>query len=520
MSYSRFLSLALLGCLCAPAHADFVSGTVVDANGQPIAGVNIVAKSLTGGGDGGIANAGTNSLGVFFSTINPGTYELTFEPPAPPAAVALVTVVDNVVVSGTAVMGNVMMDPAVHLSGRFVHSGNIPVQGVNLDIIDQATGDNLDLIGDTSNINGEFNLAAPVGPIELRAKTAGVLAPVLAPMSMELDTTVNATLGNIELEPGFTVSAVLVTPSFLGVSNLDVDVVDVTTGKTIYTPGDNTDINGFVDIVLPAGTYDLEFCPPLASSLVALRMPAVSVSAPLNLGLLTLAPGVHLTGTVTSYLGTPVASADIDARDAVSGLKILLCGDNTNAAGQYDVVVPQGTLDLTYTPADAEKLGSGFATGLSVTGNTVQNAVLPFCDCGAARGGGIPGTGGLMPQIAATGGGLRLGSRGWTFQVSQGRGGARGIVAVGFGASCGAGLTATVTPMGGISLVSTRVHAIPFRLDGAVGVAGAGSVDLQFDIPLDLTLTGASLSAQAQVRDPAATSGRALTSVLCGTLCQ
>ena len=520
MYYSRLAPLALLAALAPGAHADFVTGTVVDSNGQPVAGVNIVAKSLSGGGNGNIANAGTNAAGFFNATIDPGTYELTFEPPAPPAAVALVTVVDNVVVSGTNVMGNVVLGPAVHLSGRFVRAGGIPVQGVNLDIIDEATGDNLDLIGDTSNLNGEFNLAAPVGLIELRANTGPVLTPVLAPTAFPVDTTANATLGDILLEPGFTVSAVLVSPSFLGVLNLDVDVVDSVTGAKLYTPGDNTDVNGFVDFVVPAGTYDLEFCPPPTTNWVALELPAVSIAAPTNLGLLTLAQGVRLSGTITSYLGAPVAAADVDARDAVTGQKILLCSDNANAAGQYEVVVPTGTLDVTFTPPDAERLGSSVVAGLAISANAVQNAVLPFCDCGAARGGSTTGTGGLTPLITATGGGLRLGSHGWTLQVSQGRGGARGVVGIGFGAACGAGLTASQTPMGGVSLVSSRVHAVPFRLSGAPGVAGVGSVDLQFDIPLDLTLLGSTLSAQAQIIDPAAAGGRALTSVLCGTVCQ
>lgn len=520
MLYSRFTPLALLVALAPSAHADFVTGTVVDANGLPVAGVNIVAKSNSGGGNGNIANAGTNAQGVFNATIDPGVYELTFEPPAPPAAVALITVVDNVVVSGTNVMGNVQLDPAVHLSGRFVRAGNIPVQGVNLDIIDEATGDNLDLIGDTSDINGQFNLAAPVGLIELRANTAPVLTPLLAPTSLAIDTTSTAALGDIFLEPGFTVSAVLVRPNFLGVSNLDVDVIETATGRKLYTPGDNTDVNGFVDFVVPAGTYDLEFCPPLATNLVALELPMVQVAAPTNLGLLTLTQGVRLTGTVTSNLGAAVAAADVDARDSATGQKILLCADNTNSAGQYVVVVPAGSVDLTFTPPDALKLGSAVMPAVAIAGNTIQNAVLPFCDCGAARGGSNAGTGGLAPLITATGGGLRLGSNGWTLQVSQGRGGARGVVGIGFGASCGAGLTASQTPMGGVTLVSSRVHAVPFRLSGAPGVAGVGSVDLQFDIPLDLTLLGSTLSAQAQIIDPAATGGRALTSVLCGTLCQ
>ena len=136
----------------APALcADTISGTVVDSHGVPVAGINIVAEHVSNGGDGNIANAGTNAFGNFNATIDPGTYDFTFQPPAPPLAVALETTVPAVIVVGLTNMGTVALDPAVSLHVRLIQSTGQPVQFVNLDVIVAATGEKLDIIGDTSD---------------------------------------------------------------------------------------------------------------------------------------------------------------------------------------------------------------------------------------------------------------------------------------------------------------------------------------------------------------------------------
>lgn len=517
---TRLLTLLLFGLgLSSNARADFVSGTVVDANGQPVAGVNITARSLGGGGDGHLANAGTNAAGVFNVSIDPGVYDFTFEPPAPPAAVAMITEVENIVASGSVSIGTVTLDPAIHLQGRLIRAGNIPVQGVNLDVVELASGDNIDLIGDASDALGEFHIAAPIGQLELYFNTTPVLTPLLAPTFRELDATTDIDLGDILLDPGFRVSAVLVNPNFLGVFNVDADVVDIQTGRKLYTPGDNSDVNGLLDFVVPAGTYDVEFCPQFASSLVAELVPSLNVSATTNLGLITLASGFRLSGLVTSYLGAPVPGTDVDARNSITGESIQLCGDDTNASGAYQVIVPPGPVDLTFTPPGHEKLGSAFTTNLMIAGNSVSSAVLPFCDCGGPSGVGVPGSGGITPVITATGGGMRLGSNGWSFEVTNGLGGSIGAAVVGYGPSCGSKLPAAGL-LGPLQLSSRSRRIISFQLDGAPGLPGVGSVQMPMDLPIDPSLSGYYLSLRGFVLDAGAVSGRSSTPVLCGVLCQ
>lgn len=76
----------------------------------------------------------------------------------------------------------------------------------------------------------------------------------------------------------------------------------------------------------------------------------------------------ELVGTVTDSLGTPIANADFDVFD-LEGNK-LTASDNTDALGQYQLVLDPGRYDVLVEPA----LGSGFAPrmtrGVEVSGVT------------------------------------------------------------------------------------------------------------------------------------------------------
>jgi hypothetical protein len=516
MNHSKLLTSLVLLFAPGVATADLISGVVVDANGLPVPNVNIVADSQGGGGDGNLANAGTDANGVFNATIDPGLYDFTFEPPAPPAAVALVTVVGSVLVNGTTSMGTVVLGPAVALSGRVVRAGSIPVPGVNLDVIDLATNDNMDIVGDQTNALGRFIIAVPIGSLELRLDTTPILVPLLAPHSLVLTTGADLDLGDLLLLPGFKVTAAVFDTGFSAVQDLDVDVRDTSTGDKLYTPGDNTDNNGFVDFVVRQGIFDIEFCPQFADGLVAQVQPDVAVSSTTNLGIVTLVPGVQLSGTVTSHLGQAVQDIDLDLRDSATQFPVFLCNDNSNPSGLYRVIVPPGQFDLVFTPPYSMKLGSKSETGVVVSGNTVLNSILPFCDCGTGSGSGVAGTGGHIPQIAPVGGSLRLGNPNWGFEVTNGLGGASGMAFLGFGPSCGV----THGQFGGNLLSVNRVRLVPFQLGGAPGVAGAGSVSFTSPLPELFPSAGIVLTGGAFVLDSGATSGRALTQLLCGALCQ
>lgn len=509
-----------LGLLTTSVAADTFTGRILDSTGAPVAGLNIDAKDENTGDDGNIMNDGTDANGFFAVTIDPGTYRLTFLPPPPPAALGLVHCIDNQVIAGVTDLGTITLQAARALSAHVVDPSSAPVAGVNLDVIDLVTGDNIDLVGGTTNLSGDFSIAVPLGPIELRMDTGPVVGPQLAPDHLFLDAGDGAALGVHALKPGFTITAALLDAGFNGIENLDVDVIDTVSGETLYTPGDNTDSNGFVDFVVPAGTFDMEFCPPNSSDFAAHLEKDVSVSANMSLGIITLSTGVRLSGTVTNYLAQTVSNVDIDVRIAGTQLSVLVCADSSNASGAYSIVLPSGSFDVSFSPSYALGLGSAVLTNVPVNSATTRNPVLPFCSMGTPTGSARAGSGGQIPQISSFGGSLRLGNPGWGFSVSNGLGGANAIAIMSLGNNC------QVQRPGGLSgglgpAQQTRSFLwTALQLSGPSGLAGAGSAQLAFPLPTNTALAGLFLSAQVQILDPAARGGRSATRTLCGQLCE
>jgi hypothetical protein len=375
MKFGIPLAALVFSALSVPLQAGVITGRVVDSLGNGVAGVNIDAN-----GGATVVNGGTDANGFFTTTITPdGNYDLIFEPPPPPASTSLTKELENVNVFGTVNLGNVVLAPGVALTGRVVRAvGGLPVPAVNLDV--EQGGTPLLVKGDVTDASGNFSIAVPASPITVFFKTDSAPLPLLAPHFIELFPTAATNLGDVQLQPGFVVTAIVRRASNnTAVVGADLDVHDSLTGAKLYTPGDNSDGAGFVDFVVPAGTYDVEVCPPFADLLVGKTLLAQVVTANKFLGTVLLDAGVVLSGKVLDFQGQPHAGVDVDMKVSSSGAKVTLCADNTDAAGNYQVVVPTGTFDVKFTPPPQLGLGTQTIPGVVVSGNTVLNGTLPGC---------------------------------------------------------------------------------------------------------------------------------------------
>ncbi len=371
-------SILLAALATSPfAEAGTITGKVVDSLGNGVAGVNINAVGAT---TPTITNGGTNAGGFFTTTISPdGVYDLFFEPPPPPTTTHLVKVLSNVNVTGTVNLGNVTLPPGVALTGRTVRAvGLTPVQGVNLDVL--VDNVELPLVGETTNALGQFSIAVPKGVIEVRFRTDGTAPPLLAPLKLEVALSASKNMGDVLLQPGFILSAIVRRQSNNNpVVGADVDVMDSASGFKLFTPGDHTDSAGFVDVVVPGGTYDVEFCPVFNDKLVATTLLAQTVSANKFLGTTLLANGVVLSGQVKDSNGNAYAKVDVDMKFTATQAKVTLCNDNTDTNGNYAVVVPTGTFDVKFTPPVYLPLGSQTIPSVSIQGDKTLNGTLPAC---------------------------------------------------------------------------------------------------------------------------------------------
>ena len=502
------LSLACLLFTTPPSQADFITGQVVDSFGVGVSGVDIDIKNLGSGGTPNIFNDGTDASGFFTTTMPAGFYRVTFTPPAPPLTSHLITEVDDVIVVGTTNMGVIQLPPGVLVSGRVRNSAGLPVAGVNLDVIEIATGDNLALVGDTTDAFGQFVIASPATSIELRFKTVGVPLQVLAPLAIPLQLNAGLALGDVVLEPGYHLFGRVVGPGGIGVDGADFDLKRTRNGTKLFTPGDNTSPTGNFSIVVPAGVFDVNVCAVPSDRLVGQSFPSVQVQADFDLGLIQLAAGVVLSGTVRAFDGTIISGADIDVKNS-NGKLVQLGGDSTNGAGFYSVIVPTGTLKVSFAPPGFSlPYAEQDVLGVSAAGDLTLNGSLPTCPFSTPIGTGSAGSGGIVPSLTSTGGAPRADNKAYGFNLTGALGGApaflsnsftgtfgqRGFAMPGFGSALGASQPVVF-------------HGTTL-LGGTPGVAGSGSAF--FPLPVDNAFVGITTVARVYVLD--ANAGGSLSS--------
>ncbi|RKY22575.1 MAG: hypothetical protein DRQ55_00635 [Planctomycetota bacterium] len=495
---SQFALGALaLAALAGGVPAQLITGVVVDALGVPQAGVNINVCNEGSGGDPDVFNGGTDLNGSFSTTVIPGgVFNIVFIPSPP----NLITTLVDVTVAGTSNLGTVELLQGVTMTGRCVTAQGVPVAGVNLDVIDLATGTNLDLIGDNTDALGNFILAVPLGALEIRFDTTPVTFTTLASQALDVAASVDFNLGDVVLPDGHRIITLVQRPGGLPVPGADTDTVDTVTGQTLYTPQDNTSAAGLASVVVPDGIYEFEVCPTFGSQLVGQSFPVVVAGADVNLGLTLLQFGVVLQGTVSAPGGGGLAGVDIDVRDSATGFKLTTCNDKTDGGGHYQVVVPNGTWNVEFEPPYALPYSTLEQTSVLVAGSTTLNGTLGDCAFHSAYGAGTPGTGGFVPVYGSSGGAPRLGNPDYTLELSNGVGASTVGWILGFGPSA-------VPFKGGTLLVDM---SLPFFLSflplgGAPGAPGAGALSIPAAVPNDLSFLGATAYTQFVVQDAGVT---------------
>lgn len=178
---------------------------------------------------------------------------------------------------------------------------------------------------------------------------------------------------NTTLNPGHIISGFVRNSVGIGIPNIDLNLTDDNSGDPVETPGDNTDVSGFYDIVVPAGTYDIRYRPVNGEQLIPVEFFAVDILTDTTIDV-TLLPATTLSGTVTGPGAIPVLNADIDVIDVVTGDKIDTPGDNTDLAGFYSVTIPPGEYDVDVDPLT----GSGLAPAVSRNVIVTTDMTLDF----------------------------------------------------------------------------------------------------------------------------------------------
>jgi len=241
---------------------------------------------------------------------------------------------------------------AATLQGFVKDEAGVGVAGVSIRLRGDVEGSQPSV---TSDALGFYTAEVPpdtyrltfVPPLETR-----LLADRRFGVLVETTTTVD----DVILPSGVLVSGLVTDSSDLPVADVDLDFEDLSTGKTVFTPLDNTDATGRYAFVVPPASYEVQFRPPETSLLAARQLDQVDVMVDVELPVVVLVQGVVVSGTVVDDQGGPAAGVNLDFYSATTGDKTYTVRDDTDASGGYAIVVEPDTYEIRFLPPAASRL--------------------------------------------------------------------------------------------------------------------------------------------------------------------
>jgi len=374
--------------------AFFVSGICRNSAGLPLLSCNLNfhdsqgVKLFT-------PHDNTDITGAFSVAVPTGTWKVTILPPV--GALLVPRVFLDVVVAAPVDLGIVTLPTGYQVTGTVIDSvSNVPVGSTRVRARNALDGVSIRLPNDTASAFGAFSVVLPFGIIDLEFEPpvgnthvgrqlfgAFILGPT--------------NLGQVRLENGVALSGTVTGPlGAVEVADIDVLAAD---GSKIFTAHDLTSATGAFSVAVPAGgTYNVRVEPQASTGLVGHFSLPVVVNAPTNVGTITLAAGMQVTGTITGPQGVE-ANANLDFFDQ-NGVEVVTIGDHTDASGQFTTFVPAGTWCIEVDGAERSHGMPVSVPGVVIAGSTTWNRTLASKDIVAGvTGFGIPtlNQGGLLP---------------------------------------------------------------------------------------------------------------------------
>ncbi|MGH8003655.1 MAG: carboxypeptidase regulatory-like domain-containing protein, partial [Limisphaerales bacterium] len=159
------------------------------------------------------------------------------------------------------------------------------------------------------------------------------------------------------------------------VAGVDIDVEDTLTGQKIPTPGGATDANGFYQTVVPTGSFNVVFQPPVSTGLASVESLRVAVSNDRTLNA-TLPSGFTLSGAVQRTGGGELPNVNIKFVNSATGAKVPLANHFTNSFGNYAVVAVPGTYNVRFEPPKSTRRLAKEVLNFALNSNMTLNVTL------------------------------------------------------------------------------------------------------------------------------------------------
>ena len=364
-----------------------ISGNVTDAIGTGISGVDFDLSPVAGGTSLSLSGDVSGVNGAFSITIlqgagnspyTPGMYSLQMSPP--PGFLGRTESVSLTIpaTGGTQALGQFVLGSGWVISGQLVDSFGVGIPGIDIDIQPDSGGATTpDISGDLSGAGGffsttmqsltsEYNIQFfPPSPATTPMTCIGTVNPTANPncafgvLPLQLPVMLisgSTNLGQLTLPNAACVTARIVDSLGTPIVGIDSQALDAQ-GVTLFLNEDDSDCLGQVHIMLPLGTVDLFFREPLPEppapqviTYAPFYLEELSINGPTDLGDIVMRPGRTVTGTVLRANGTPIADAEIEIRDAVTGALAYEAADRTTATGAFNHFVPDGNYTVEVDP--------------------------------------------------------------------------------------------------------------------------------------------------------------------------
>jgi hypothetical protein len=390
----RAIPALALAAVCLLADAPRVlaipclSGFVYGPDGSPVAdadldfNISATGQRIITPGD------NTDATGFYTVCVLPNVYDVAFAPPAGTRLLGLlVPGLDLTDEAGREL--SVTLAEGQVAAGRVTDASGAAAPDVDIDV-DRITGGRLYTPGDNTATDGSYRVVVPAGMHRFRFEPPRGSRLRGAEID-SVDVTVDAVL-DVTLEDGLLLQGRITDDAGQPAVDVDVDLRDALTGAKVYLANNASDNAGDYVTAAPAGLFELRYTPPRTASLMAVSVTGFSLDAD-TVRDQVLSPGHRLVVTVLGTGDLPLAGADLDVKDPVTGAKLFTPHDSADAEGRTVAVLPAGVYDIIIDAPPGASYAGAFLPGVAVGGDTELTVRLDGAPRVTVTGRVVDGTG-------------------------------------------------------------------------------------------------------------------------------
>lgn len=242
-----------------------LTGRVVNVAGTPLVEVGLGFVAPPDDQPLDFTNPDTNALGRFTVAVPYGPCTITFKPGPVPyyggPGTAPTTRWYNF--TGPVDAGTIVMPTGYTVSGVVLDADSgSPVEDAEVRAVNTATGETLYTPENRTSASGTYMILVPAGTYDFHVMPRS--NDDLIPATIANRTVPPAqSLGTTQLQAGMQLKGKARNSSGNGLAGVTVSVTNATTGAPIYVADNVTTAGGNYKIVVPTGTFDVRFAPPI-----------------------------------------------------------------------------------------------------------------------------------------------------------------------------------------------------------------------------------------------------------------